>query len=72
MCPHFFLCSRYNEKWTPKTPVDKRLTDDDITEFVKMVKPIAFHVLFGAYEEDRWQIFNALGTLRPHLIIPGQ
>ena len=36
---------RYNLKWKPKTPPDKRLTDEDITHFVTKLLPITFHIL---------------------------
>ncbi len=35
------------------------------------MKPIAFNILFGNYEEDRRVVFNHLASLRPDLIIPG-
>lgn len=44
--------------------------DSDITEFVEAVKPVAFQVLFSAYEDERRMVFNILATLRPKAIIP--
>ena len=73
LCVHFVHrvhIERYNKKWKPKTPEEKRLTDDDITRFVNIVKPIAFHILFSAYEDDKKKVFNVLSTLRPKMIIP--
>ena len=61
---------RYNLKWKPKTPPDKRLTDEDITHFVTKLLPITFHILYNNFADDRRNIFNVLATLRPHLVIP--
>lgn len=44
---------------------DKKLTDDEITNFVTSLLPITFHILFNNYEEERKTIFNILSTLRP-------
>ena len=61
---------RYNEKWESKTPMDKRLTDDEVEHFIKSLLPIIFHILYNPYEEERKTIFNTLATIRPDLIIP--
>jgi hypothetical protein len=37
---------------------------------VRSIKPIAFHVLFNAFEEDRKMLFNILASLRPEMIVP--
>jgi len=64
---------RHNRKWPCKTPEEFRLTDGDVGEFVMAVKPIAFHVLYSSFDDqDRKIVFNALATLRPDLIIPGE
>lgn len=61
---------RYNTKWKSKTPDDKKLTDDDISNFVTSLLPISFHILYNNYEDERKTIFNILSTLRPNLILP--
>ena len=61
---------RYNEKWESKTPVDKRLTDDEVEHFIKSLLPVVFHILYNPYEDERKAIFNNLATIRPDLIIP--
>lgn len=61
---------RYNDKWESKTPVDKRLTDEDISRFVQSLLPIVFHVLYNPYDEERKNIFNILSTLRPSMVLP--
>ena len=66
---NYFL-ERYNEKWESKTPVDKRLTDEDVEHFIKSLLPVAFHMLFNPYDEERKSVFNVLSMIRPDLIIP--
>ena len=61
---------RYNQKWESKTPVDKRLTDDEVEHFIKSLIPVTFHMLFNPFDEERRNVFNILSTIRPDLIIP--
>ena len=61
---------RHNQKWETKTPVDKRLTDDDVEHFIKSLIPVTFHMLFNPFDEERRNVFNILSTIRPDLIIP--
>ena len=42
---------RYNEKWESKTPVDKRLTDEEVEHFIKSLLPVVFHILYNPFEE---------------------
>jgi hypothetical protein len=44
---------------------DKKLTDEEITNFVSSLLPIAFHILYSNYDDERKTIFNILSTLRP-------
>ena len=44
---------------------EAKLTDDDISNFVTSLLPIAFHILFNNYDDERKTIFNILATLRP-------
>ena len=48
----YFVLERFNTKWVCKVAPEKRLTDEDIKEFVLSVKPIAFHVLYNSYEDE--------------------
>ena len=61
---------RYNKKWNLKTPPEHRLTDEDITHFVKSLLPITFQILYSGFEEDRRNVFNLLATLKPDLVLP--
>lgn len=57
--------------WHFQVPPHRRLTDEDITRFVQILKPVEMRLLFGksaghsVHETIRW-----LATLRPELIIP--
>ena len=61
---------RYNEKWECTTPVDKRLTDEEVDTFIKTLIPVVFNILFSDYEDERKTIFNVLSTIHPDMIIP--
>ena len=61
---------RYNEKWESKTPIEKRLTDEDVEHFIKSLNPVMFHVLYNPFDDDRKSIFNSLATIRPDLVLP--
>ena len=61
---------RYNDKWESKTPIEKRLTDEDVDHFVQSLIPVVFHILYNPFEEERKAIFHSLATIRPDLIIP--
>ena len=67
---HRVFLERHNKKYPCRIPEKSRLTDDDIDAFVHSVKPIAFHLLYNAFEDDRRMVFNILATLRPELIVP--
>ena len=73
VCKQFLLrihLERYNTKYECKTPVEKRLTDKAITNFVLGVKAIAFYVLFNPLDDEKRSIFNSLASLKPDLILP--
>ena len=61
---------RYNEKWESKTPIERRLTDEDVEHFIKSLNPVMFHVLYNPFDDDRKSIFNSLATIRPDLVLP--
>ena len=67
---HFFIQRLHNERFNTKkicvVPSSKRLTDKDVTEFVEMVKPIAFHMLYSGYKGS--SLLKKLTTLKPELI----
>ena len=42
---------RYNDKWESKTPVDKRLTDEEVEHFIKSLLPVVFHILYNPFDE---------------------
>lgn len=46
------------------------MTDDAITHFVKSLVPVALHVAYNDYPEDRRCVFSSLSTLRPNIIMP--
>lgn len=57
--------------WEPATPSTHKLTDDDITAFVKCLKPCVMLSMFsktGCY--DAAVALKNLAILRPELIIP--
>ena len=73
LCTHFIdrlHLERYNKKWETKTPLDKRLREEDITEFVESVTPIAWMVLYNNYEEEARTVFSSLALMAPASVIP--
>ena len=61
---------RYDKKWSCHSPLEKRLTDTDIEEFILGLKPVIFHMIFNRYRSEHNIVFNTLSTIRPDLIIP--
>ncbi len=61
---------RYNRKWPPRVPPEKRLTDADVDAFVRSIKPIAMHVMYNPFDDAKKVMFNVLATLRPQMILP--
>ena len=55
LCNHFIdrlHLERHNKKWETKVPEERRLRDEDITQFVEAVTPIAWMVIFLAAKEQ--------------------
>ena len=73
LCTHFIdrlHLERYNKKWETKIPVELRLQENDITEFVSAVAPIAWLVLYNNYEEEARSVFSSLALIAPDTVIP--
>ena len=73
LCTHFIdrlHLERHNKKWETKIPVELRLQEKDITEFVSAVAPIAWLVLYNNYEEDARSVFSSLALIAPDTVIP--
>ena len=74
LCEHFIKrlhSERYDTKRTCKTPIEKRLTDSDVENFILGLKPVIFHMVFNEeFDGERHVVFNSLSTIRPDLIIP--
>jgi hypothetical protein len=70
----FVICCRERYKkltWETRVPDSHRLTEEDITNFVESIKPVAMQAMFskmGLIEVS--QAFQHLATLRPAIIIP--
>jgi proteasome activator subunit 4 len=70
----FVICCRERYKkltWETPVPDSHRLTEEDITNFVESIKPVAMQAMFskmGLIEVS--QAFQHLATLRPAIIIP--
>ena len=63
--------SRSNRRWGDTTLASARLSDADITEFVTILKPIAFHTCFSRIGIlHAIGVFQLLSALRPQLILP--
>ena len=61
---------KYDTKRTCETPIEKRLTDSDVENFILGLKPVIFHMIFNEEYSDRHYVFNSLSAIRPDLIIP--
>ena len=62
---------RYDTKRTCATPIEKRLTDSDVENFILGLKPVIFHMIFNEeFDSERHYVFNNLSIIRPDLIIP--
>jgi proteasome activator subunit 4 len=71
----YFIRRLHNERYDTKrkcaTPVEKRLTDSDVENFILGLKPVIFHIIFNEeFDSERHYVFNSLSTIRPDLIIP--
>ena len=59
------------KSWEPRIPASHHLTDEEITTFVKCIKPCIMLSMFsksGCY--DASVAFKYLAVLRPELIVP--
>ena len=73
LCNHFIdrlHLERHNKKWETKVPEDRRLREEDITQFVEAVTPIAWMVLYNNYEEEARSVFSSLALVAPASVIP--
>jgi proteasome activator subunit 4 len=74
LCENFIKrlhSERYDTKRTCTTPIEKRLTDSDVENFILGLKPVIFHMIFNEeFDSERHDVFNSLSTIRPDLIIP--
>ena len=73
LCTHFIdrlHLERHNKKWETKVPLDKRLREEDISQFVEAVTPIAWMVLYNNYEEEARNVFSSLALVSPASVIP--
>ncbi len=64
---------RYARKitWGSVVPEAKKLTDDDVTRFVKCVQPIVLHIMYSKTGlGEAGHILQHLATLRPEIVIP--
>ncbi|KAG8177101.1 hypothetical protein JTE90_015245 [Oedothorax gibbosus] len=63
---------RYKESnWLTSIPEHAKLTDQEVTEFVKSVVPVALLSMFSKRgSQDSAVALQNLGTLRPELVIP--
>ena len=68
------FCNRerhHKAKWGEVVPQEHRLTDEDITEFVMILKPIAAEAMYGkTLTLATGTVLKNLATLRPKLILP--
>ena len=62
---------RYNTKKGCHTPIENRLSDSNIEEFIFGLKPVIFHMMSNEeFDDERNIVFNILSTIRPDLIVP--
>jgi proteasome activator subunit 4 len=74
--PYYFIQRLHMERykkltWETPVPSSHRLSEEDITNFVESIKPVAMQAMFskiGLAEVS--QAFQHLATLRPAIIIP--
>ena len=59
---------RYNAKKECLVPMEKRMTDENVIEFVKMLTPLAFDMLYSGC--NCANVFKRLSTICPEIIIP--
>jgi hypothetical protein len=58
-------------KWGYVTPKSQCLSNQDITDFVESVKPVALHAMWSKLGFlDAGVTLQVLATLRPELILP--
>lgn len=58
--------------WKRPIPDDCKLSEQDITDFVEIFKPVAFQAMYSRVgANDINKVFKALADLRPELILPG-
>ena len=73
LCTHFIdrlHLERHNKKWETKIPMEVRLKEKDIKEFVSAVLPIAWLVLYNNYEDEARSVFSSLALISPDTVIP--
>ncbi|XP_012258033.2 proteasome activator complex subunit 4B-like [Athalia rosae] len=74
--PFYFILRLHKERygkqtWEQPVPTAFKLTDDDVDNFVKSIKPVAMAAMFGRMGGmDAGQALQHLATMRPNLIIP--
>jgi hypothetical protein len=57
--------------WGYVTPKSQCLTNQDITDFVESVKPVALHAMWSKLSFlDAGVTLQVLATLRPELVLP--
>ena len=62
---------RWRKSWEPKPPESHRLSDDDVSRFVKTMIPIISVAMFSKTgSHDAASAFQQLAVLRPELVIP--
>ncbi|GAB1609586.1 proteasome activator complex subunit 4-like [Argonauta hians] len=74
--PRLFIKRLHKERNTLKTwktpvPDRNKLTEEDISKFVKSIKPVVFMAMFGKYGvHDAASALKHLACLRPEIILP--
>ena len=72
ICQGYFFRERYQKpKWWKPVPDSHKLTEDDITRFVKSMTDVVFTSMFSKYGSgDAALALKNLSTMRPELIVP--
>lgn len=74
--PYYFIQRLHMERykkltWETPVPSSHRLSEEDITNFVESIKPVAMQAMFSKMGlAEVTQAFQHLATLRPAIIIP--